>query len=183
MLKNFWYVPLLLFCAWFWLREHDKLVLAQAQVTAMIDSSRVELKTIDSITSIERNRTAIIENLNSQLVAHRKIDSLKQISSARITDSLVSLLSDTIKAQEIKQSFDSERLSYQNQIASYSKQVANLDSLISSKDSVINVQSLAINTLNSRINNLVKVQKPGLLSKLASGIPYVAAGYIIGKTI
>ena len=183
MLKNYWYVPLLLFCAWFWLREHDKLVLAQAQISAIADSSKAELKTVDSISNLEQQHAKLISQLNSQLVAHRKVDSLKQISSARTTDSLVSLLSDTTKAKELEVSFNSERASYQSQIADYSRQVSNLNAIIASKDSTISIQQLAISNLNTRLNSVIKIQRPGTLAKIASGIPYLAVGYILGKAI
>lgn len=186
MLKNYWYVPLLLFCAWFWLKEHDKLVLAQAQISAIADSSKTELKALDSVLVASNKKDEIIRAANEQLVRHIRVDSLKQVSVSRTTDSLVSLLSktpDSLEVRSLQQSFESERLSFTSQIADYSKQVANLKSIISSKDSTINSQQLAINDLNGRLGHLVKIQKPGTLSKIASGIPYLAVGYILGKSI
>lgn len=189
LLSQYWYVPVVAILCFWWMKEHDKAVLARAQVEAIADSAHQEKAAIDSMTAVDKRQDEENRILRSQLSQEQHKNAVlqqkQQETTSQLADRVRNQLSDSTKVvfDSMQASFESERQSFLAQIANQQKQLALLNGSLSSKDSLIVTLHSTITDLNSKVTHVAAIQHPGLFDKIISAIPYIAGGYLLGKVI
>jgi len=173
-----------------WLKAHDGQIRANALAEARADSLRMALATGDSIRGLLQARALALDSLRQAQAQHYQRDravlavaNRRNDSTAAVLDSVLVSLPDTAP---LAIAITNERIAG----ASCRLTLASCDSLgvlltheVANRDSVIAILEPAQQRLRAMWAAAEKRSRPGLFGRIRIGLPFAAAGVIVGALI
>ena len=173
-----------------WLKAHDGQIRANALAEARADSLRMALATGDSIRGLLQARALALDSLRQAQAQHYQRDravlavaNRRNDSTAAVLDSVLVSLPDTAP---LAIAITNERIAG----ASCRLTLASCDSLgvlltaeVANRDSVIAILEPSLASTRRLWAAAEKRSRPGFFGRLRIGLPFAAAGVIVGALI
>ena len=173
-----------------WARAHDAKVRADALAEARADSLHAALATGDSIRGLLQAKALALDSLKQAQARHYERDRVTLAAADRRVDSTRSVLDSLLRSlpdtAPLAIAITNERIAG----ASCRLALASCDSLgvlltheVANRDSVIAILEPAQQRLRAMWEQAEKRSRPGFFGRLRIGLPFAAAGLILGVLI